>query len=106
MSYTRFPSLFGKYILLDRINSGGMAEVYRAKVTGAERFQRLVAIKCMLPRLNSDEQFITMFVDEAKLAAQLSHANIVHIYELGRIGPQLYIAMELVNGRDLRHILK
>ncbi|MFC1611226.1 serine/threonine protein kinase [Myxococcota bacterium] len=106
MSYTRFPTRFGKYILLDRINSGGMAEVYRAKVTGAERFQRLVAIKCMLPQLNEDVQFTTMFVDEAKLAAQLSHANIVQIYELGRINEQLYIAMELVNGRDLRHVIK
>ncbi|MEE8409023.1 MAG: serine/threonine-protein kinase, partial [Myxococcota bacterium] len=106
MSYTQFPTRFGKYILLDRLNSGGMAEVYRAKVTGAERFQRLVAIKCMLPALNDDEQFITMFVDEAKLAAQLSHANIVQIYELGRIAEQLYIAMELIHGRDLRHVIK
>ncbi len=106
MSYSRFPSRFGKYILLDRINSGGMAEVYRAKMTGAEQFQRLVAIKCMLPQLNQDEQFTTMFVDEAKLAAQLSHANIVQIYELGKFDDQLYIAMELVNGRDLRHIIR
>ena len=75
MSYTRFPTRFGKYILLDRINSGGMAEVYRAKVTGVEQFQRLVAIKCMLPQLAQDQQFMTMFVDEAKLAAQLSHAG-------------------------------
>jgi serine/threonine protein kinase len=106
MSYSHFPSRFGKYILLDRINSGGMAEVYRAKVTGAEKFQRLVAIKCMLPQLNEDQQFTTMFIDEAKLAAQLAHANIVQIYELGRINENLYIAMELVNGRDLRHIIK
>ncbi len=106
MSYTQFPARFGKYILLDRINSGGMAEVFRAKVTGAESFQRLVAIKCMLPQLNEDQQFTTMFIDEAKLAAQLSHANIVQIYELGRINEHLYIAMELVNGRDLRHIIK
>ena len=106
MSYSHFPTRFGKYILLDRINSGGMAEVYRAKVTGAEKFQRLVAIKCMLPQLNEDHQFTTMFIDEAKLAAQLAHANIVQIYELGRIGEQLYISMELINGRDLRHIIK
>jgi serine/threonine protein kinase len=83
-----------------------MAEVYRAKATGAERFQRLFAIKCMLSQLNEDEQFTTMFVDEAKLAAHLNHANIVQIYELGRINQQLYIAMELVNGRDLRHIIR
>jgi serine/threonine protein kinase len=106
MSKTQFPCPFGKYILLDRINSGGMAEVYRAKVTGVEQFERLLAIKCMLPKLAEDESFTTMFVDEAKLASQLNHANIVHIYELGSTDGQLYIAMELVNGRDLRHVVK
>ncbi len=106
MSVTRFPSRFGKYILLDRINSGGMAEVYRAKVTGVEGFQRLVAIKCMLPQLVEDAQFTNMFIDEAKLAAQLTHPNIVQIHELGRIGERLYIAMELVSGHDLRHIVR
>lgn len=103
---SRFPTRFGKYILLDRINSGGMAEVYCAKVTGVEEFQRLVAIKCMLPALMKDEQFLTMFVDEAKLSAQLAHANICQIYELGNHGEQLYIAMELIEGRDLRNIVR
>lgn len=106
MSITRFPTRFGKYILLDRINSGGMAEVYRAKVTGAEEFQRLIAIKRMLPQLVEDAEFTNMFIDEAKLAAQLSHANIVQIYELGSLHDQLYIAMELVMGRDLLHVLQ
>ncbi len=106
MADTNFPKRFGKYILLDRLASGGMAEVYRAKALGAEKFQRLVAIKCMLAQLNEDQQFTDMFIDEAKLASQLQHANIVQIYELGRIKDQLYIAMELVNGRDLRHIIK
>jgi eukaryotic-like serine/threonine-protein kinase len=71
-----------------------------------EEFQRLVAIKCMLPALVQDQQFTTMFVDEAKLASQLAHANVVQIYELGRINERLYIAMELINGRDLRHVIK
>ncbi len=106
MSDTRFPRRFGRYILLDRINSGGMAEVFRAKVMGLERFERLVAIKCMLPALAEDAQFTTMFIDEAKLAAQLNHPNVVQIYELGRHEEQLYIAMELVAGRDLRHVIK
>lgn len=105
-STLQFPARFGKYILLDRLNAGGMAEVFRAKVTGVEGFERLVAIKCMLPQLVFDEQFIKMFIDEARLAAQLSHANIVQIYELGRQAERLYIAMELVNGRDVRHILR
>lgn len=105
-SKTSFPSRFGKYILLDRINSGGMAEVYRAKVTGVQEFQRLVAIKCMLPNLLKDKQFTTMFIDEAKISSQLSHPNIVQIYELGSQDEQLYIAMELINGRDLRHVVR
>lgn len=105
-SHNKFPSRFGRYILLDRINSGGMAEVFRAKVTGVEGFQRIIAIKCMLPALHQDEQFVTMFKDEAKLSSQLSHANIVQIHELGSIDDQLFIAMELINGRDLRHVVK
>ncbi len=106
MGFHRFPCPFGKYLLLDLINTGGMAEVYRAKMTGAEQFQRSVAIKCILPELHEDREFTTMFVDEAKLAAQLSHANIAQIYELGRVDQQLYIAMELVNGRDLRDLIR
>ncbi|RYF08106.1 MAG: serine/threonine protein kinase, partial [Deltaproteobacteria bacterium] len=93
-------------MLLDRINAGGMAEVFRAKMTGAEQFERYLAIKCMLPQLLADEHFIGMFIDEAKLASQLSHANIVQIYELGRQHERLYIAMELVQGRDLRHVIR
>ena len=101
-----FPRRFGRYILLDKVNTGGMAEVYRAKVSGTDNFQRIVAIKCMLPSLMEDKEFGTMFVDEARLAAQLNHGNIVQIYELGRHEEQLYIAMELVNGHDLRATTK
>lgn len=106
MSITQFPKRFGKYILLDRLNSGGMAEVYRAKIIGEASFQRLVAIKVMLPQLVEDEQFISMFIDEAKLASRLAHPNIVQICELGRIRGQLYIAMDLVVGHDLRRVIK
>ena len=106
MSINEFPAKFGKYILLDRLNAGGMAEVFRAKVVGVEGFERLVAIKCMLPALLHDESFSNMFIDEARLAAQVGHANVAQIYELGRHAERLYIAMELVNGRDLRHIIK
>src|SRR5688572_2753603 len=102
MSSPRFPFRYGKYILLDRLNKGGMAEVFRAKTVGS--VERLVAIKCMLEALAEDQEFTTMFVDEAKLAAQLSQANIVQIYELGRMEDQLFIAMELVHGRDLRAV--
>ncbi len=100
-----FPRRFGKYVLLDLIAAGGMAEVFLAKVSGIEKFKRLIAIKCMRPELAVDQQFSAMFIDEANLAGQLQHANIAQIYELGRYHKQLYIAMELIEGRDLRNIL-
>lgn len=106
MSEQKFPRRFGRYILLDKVNAGGMAEVYRARISGGDNFQRVVAIKCMLPSLAEDNEFTTMFIDEARLAAQLNHGNIVQIYELGRHEQQLYIAMELVQGHDLRATTK
>ncbi|MEO1170901.1 MAG: protein kinase, partial [Myxococcota bacterium] len=96
------PITFGKYLLLDRINVGGMAEVFKAKTFGIEGFERIIAIKRILPNMADDEEFINMFVDEARIAVQLSHANIVQIYELGKIENQYYIAMEYVSGKDLR----
>ena len=99
------PDHFGQYEILERIASGGMAELYKAKRTGVEGFQKIVAIKKILPHLADDEEFITMFADEAKLAAQLNHPNIIHIYDLGKIQAGGYfIAMEYVDGRDLRAI--
>jgi len=99
------PDRFGQYEILERIASGGMAELYRAKRTGVEGFQKIVAIKKILPHIADDEEFVTMFADEAKLAAQLNHPNIIHIYDLGKIQAGGYfIAMEYVDGRDLRAI--
>ncbi|HVQ53983.1 MAG TPA: protein kinase, partial [Thermoanaerobaculia bacterium] len=99
------PDHFGQYEILERIASGGMAELYKAKRTGVEGFQKIVAIKKILPHLADDEEFVTMFADEAKLAAQLNHPNIIHIYDLGKIQAGGYfIAMEYVDGRDLRAI--
>ena len=99
------PDRFGQYEILERIASGGMAELYKAKRTGVEGFQKIVAIKKILPHLADDEDFVTMFADEAKLAAQLNHPNIIHIYDLGKIQAGGYfIAMEYVDGRDLRAI--
>jgi TonB family protein len=99
------PDHFGQYEILEKIASGGMAELSKAKRTGVEGFQKIVAIKKILPHLADDEAFITMFADEAKLAAQLNHPNIIHIYDLGKIKAGGYfIAMEYVDGRDLRGI--
>jgi serine/threonine protein kinase/CheY-like chemotaxis protein len=104
---TREPAgeTFGQYTLLERIAVGGMAEVWKARMRGVEGFQKTVAIKKILPYMTGNTDFISMFIDEAKLAAQLSHPNIVHIYDLGKIGSDYYIAMEYVEGKDLRSLL-
>ena len=95
---------FGQYTLLERIAVGGMAEVWKARMRGLEGFQKTVAIKKILPHMTHNSEFVSMFIDEAKLAAQLSHPNIIHIYDLGKIANDYFIAMEYVEGRDLRTI--
>ncbi len=98
------PIPFGKYLLLDRVNVGGMAEVFKAKAFGVEGFERLVAVKRILPSIAEDAEFIEMFIDEAKIAVQLTHANIAQIFDLGRVGESYFIALEYVHGKDLRTI--
>jgi len=98
------PIPFGKYYLLDRISVGGMAEVFKAKAFGVEGFERLIAVKRILPSIAEDEEFITMFIDEAKIAVQLTHANIAQIFDLGKVGDSYFIAMEYVAGQDARAI--
>jgi serine/threonine protein kinase len=97
---------YGPYQLLERIAVGGMAEVFKAKRRGLAGFEKVIAVKRILPHLSHNAEFVTMFVDEAKLVAGLTHPNIVHIFDLGRIGTSYYIAMEYVDGRDLRSTLK
>ncbi len=98
------PIPFGKYYLLERINVGGMAEVFRAKQFGVEGFERLVAVKRILPNIAEDKEFIEMFVDEAKISVQLNHANIAQVFDLGHEEGSYYIALEHIHGRDLRAI--
>ncbi len=96
---------FGQYELIETIATGGMAEVYKARMRGVEGFQKILAIKRILPHLTANDEFVTMFIDEAKLAAQLQHPNIIHIYDLGKIEGSYYIAMEYIDGKDLRSVL-
>jgi serine/threonine protein kinase/Tfp pilus assembly protein PilF len=98
------PTQFGKYQLLDKIAVGGMAELYRAKLTGVQGFEKLIAIKKILPNLSQEENLNTAFIDEAKLAALLHHENIVQIYDFGSMDDQYFIAMEYLFGKDLRTI--
>lgn len=90
---------FGGYQLLERLAMGGMAEVFLARPEGQERF---VAIKRILPNIAADDDFIAMFIDEAKIAGQLTHPNIAQILDIGKISSSYFIAMEYVSGHDLR----
>lgn len=92
--------------MYERLGVGGMATVHRAKERGIEGFERIVALKRLLPHLAEDEMFVRSFVREAKLAALLNHANVVQLYELGRVGPEYFISMEYIQGRDIRKILR
>ncbi len=101
------PRRMGRYELLFRIASGGMAEVYAARVVGEGGFEKLVAVKRMLPTLAEDEEFVQMFLDEARVAANISNAHVVQTLDLGRDSTgALYIVMDLVVGVTLSRILK
>jgi len=95
-----------RYDVLDRIAVGGMAEVFLAKAYGAHGFEKTLAIKRILPELASDPEFAARFIAEAKVAVRLSHANVVQVFDFGRIGESLFIAMEFVDGLDLAAMLR
>lgn len=99
------PTLYGRYVLLNKIAAGGMAEVFRAKSYGAEDFEKLIAIKRLYPHLCEDISFVKMFINEAKLAATLNHVNIAPIFDFGRQQGLYYIAMEYVRGCDLADLI-
>ena len=82
-----------------------MAEVFRAKREGVEGFEKIVAVKRILPHLSNNAEFVEMFIAEAKIVASLTHPNIAQIFDLGKIDASYFIAMECVEGRDLRTIL-
>jgi serine/threonine protein kinase len=95
---------FGKYQIFDMLAQGGMATLWRAKITGEQGFQKLVVIKKIHQHLASEKDLIASFIDEAKLAALLQHENIVSIYDFGNMDGSYYIAMEYLFGRDLSRI--
>src|SRR5262249_52306567 len=96
---------YGKYLLLDRIAVGGMAEIFLARQMGPEGFEKTVVLKRIRPHLGDKKSFVRMFLNEAKLAAQLNHPNIIHIHDLGKVGDSYFIAMEYLFGRDMRRVL-
>lgn len=99
------PELFGKYLLLEKIAMGGMAEVFLAKSSGVQGIGKFLAMKRILPQYSANEDFINMFTEEAKICVNLSHSNIAKIYEFGVEQGQFFIVMELIEGKNLRQIL-
>jgi serine/threonine protein kinase len=97
-----FPVKFGKYTLIDRLAAGGMAEVFRAHLGAPGAGSKIIAIKRMLPNLSDDEDFIKLFEKEIGLASQLTHQNLVAVYDFGMIDHHYYLAMEYVHGKSLQ----
>jgi serine/threonine protein kinase len=97
---------FGRYELLRRMAAGGMGEVYLARQAGLEGFEKVLVVKVLLPHLVESEEFIRMFLDEARIAARLNHANIAQIFDLGEVDGAWYIAMEYIHGDDVKRIWK
>jgi tetratricopeptide (TPR) repeat protein len=98
------PTRYGKYLLLEKIATGGMAQLFRGKLVGVQGFEKIIAIKQILPHLSAEKELVDAFIDEAKLAALLNHQNIVQIYDFGQVEDSYFISMEYLFGKDLRAI--
>ena len=100
------PVTFGRYTLLERLAVGGMAEVFRAKISSSHGFQKILVIKRILPHLAADPGFVAMFIDEAKLTAQLTHPKIVQILDFGEVNGHYFTALEFIDGFDALGLLR
>jgi len=99
------PQVFGRYLLLRRLSRGGMGEIFLARLGEIQGFEKPVIIKKVLPQLAADEEFVRRFIDEAQVAIKLAHANIAPVYEVGKVDGDYFLAIEYVEGRDLRRLL-
>ncbi len=95
-----------RYKVIERIDAGGMAEVFKANSTSMQGFQKLVAIKRILPNLTQNERFVRMFLDEAKVSLHLNHTNCVHVFDLGIADGSYFIVMEFVDGTNLKKLIE
>jgi eukaryotic-like serine/threonine-protein kinase len=99
------PHVFGRYLLLKRLSRGGMGEIFLSKLGEIQGFEKLVIIKKILPNLVADEEFIKRFIDEAQVAIKLNHANIAPVFEVGKVEGEYFLAIEYIEGRDLRRLI-
>src|SRR6187549_1727259 len=95
-----------RYRVVEKLESGGMAEVFRAESEGIEGFKKQVAIKRVLPHLSEKKRFIAMFLDEARLSASLSHSNVAQVFDIGVGDSAYFIVMEYVDGADLKAVIE
>src|SRR5947209_7526720 len=95
-----------RYRVVEKLESGGMAEVFRAESEGLQGFKKQVAIKRVLPHLSEKKKFIQMFLDEARLSAQLSHSNCVQVFDIGVGDNAYFIVMEYVDGANLKAVIE
>src|SRR6187401_3331756 len=100
------PQRLGRYELLARLATGGMGEIFLARLEGAAGFEKLYVVKRILPHLADDARFRAMLIAEARIASKLSHANICQVYELGETDGQLYIVMEYLEGITVLPLLR
>jgi eukaryotic-like serine/threonine-protein kinase len=100
------PLHLGPYELLKKLATGGMAEIYEARRVGPHGFSKRIALKRILPQLAADPEFVAMFIDEARLCAQLAHPNLVQVFDFGEDGGELYMAMELVEGTTAARVVR
>jgi serine/threonine protein kinase len=100
------PHRLGKYDILRRIAKGGMAEIFLARASGIEGFEKLVVVKRILPELAANREFVQMFLDEARIAATLHHSNIVQVYDIGEVDGAYFFSMEYLHGEDVRRIMR
>lgn len=101
-----YPRPFGRYELLSRLARGGMGELYIARAAGAAGWQKRVVIKRLLPHLMEDPEFRERFLDEARISVSLTHGNIVPVFDLGEVDGEYYLAMEYIDGWDLRTVIR
>lgn len=102
----QLPRAFGPYQLIEKLGQGGMAEVFKATAFGASGFEKTVVVKTLLPELRGDPQYERMFIEEARLHAQLNHQNLIQVHELGLAEGTYFVRLDWVDGADLASLAK
>src|ERR1043165_6625686 len=97
---------FGRYELVSRLGHGGMAETWRSRLLAAAGITKPALIKRILPEYSSDDAFISMFINEARISASLSHGNIAQVHDFGEVGGEYFLAMEFVHGKPLDRLIQ